>query len=123
MSTHWPSQGQAYPHESARAHVTGEALYVDDIPEVRGTLFAAPIMSPLAHGRLNRIDTQMALACPGVAGVVLAGDVPGSFMQGSVIHDEPIFADQVVEYQGQVVGLIVAKSPAQARAAARKVVL
>ena len=35
-------------HESARAQVTGSATYVDDIAEIRGTLFAAPIMSTIA---------------------------------------------------------------------------
>ena len=29
------------PHESAHLHVAGEALYVDDIPEIAGTLHAA----------------------------------------------------------------------------------
>ena len=35
--------GQSTMHESARAQVTGAAPYVDDIPEVKGTLYAAPI--------------------------------------------------------------------------------
>ena len=68
----WPSQGQAHPHESARAHVSGEALYVDDVPEIKGTLYAAPILSPIAHGLVKRIDTQAASNYPGVVGCVLA---------------------------------------------------
>ena len=32
------AQGRSQPHESARAQVAGGATYVDDIPEVRGTL-------------------------------------------------------------------------------------
>ncbi|MDO8385368.1 MAG: hypothetical protein Q7T13_03080, partial [Polaromonas sp.] len=30
--------GRSHTHESARAQVAGAATYVDDIPEVRGTL-------------------------------------------------------------------------------------
>ena len=45
-------QGRELPHESARLHVTGEAVYIDDIPEVRGTLYAALVLSPVAHGEL-----------------------------------------------------------------------
>ena len=44
-------QGQDIIHESATLHVTGEATYTDDIPELRGTLYAALITSP-AHVRL-----------------------------------------------------------------------
>ncbi len=119
----WPSQGQTHPHESARAHVSGEALYVDDVPELKGTLYAAPIMSPIAHGRIKSINTQAALRVDGVVGCVLANDVPGAKMQGSVIHDEPVFANEVVQHVGQVIGLVVAHSMAQARLAARRVVL
>ena len=49
-------------HESARAHVAGAATYVDDIPELKGTLYAAPILSTVAHGRLLGVDTTAALA-------------------------------------------------------------
>jgi len=30
--------GTPIPHESAQLHVTGEARYIDDLPEPRGTL-------------------------------------------------------------------------------------
>jgi len=36
-----PAQGRELAHESAVLHVTGEAVYTDDIPELRGTLYAA----------------------------------------------------------------------------------
>ena len=56
--------GVSRHHESARAQVAGGATYIDDIPEVRGTLHAAPICSPVAHGRLRGIDATAALALP-----------------------------------------------------------
>jgi len=37
-----PALGQPWPHESARAQVCGAAPYVDDLPETKGTLYAAP---------------------------------------------------------------------------------
>ncbi len=115
--------GVARPHESSAAHVAGGATYVDDIAEVRGTLHGAPILSPVAHGRLLGVDASAALAMPGVRGVVLAQDVPGGKMLASFIGDEPIFARDTVQYVGQVVGLVVADSVMQARRAARKVQL
>ncbi len=110
-------------HESARAQVAGDATYIDDIAEVRGTLFAAPILSAVAHGRLKGVDTRAALAMPGVQGVVLAEDVPGDKLLAAFAHDEPVFAQDTVQHIGQVVGLVVASSVMQARRAARKVQL
>ena len=116
-----PAAGVSRPHESARAQVAGAATYVDDMPVLRGTLYAAPILSSVAHGRLLGVDGAAALAMPGVRDVVLASDIPGHPMLASFIGDEPIFATGTVEHVGQVIGLVVADSVMQARRAARKV--
>ena len=115
--------GVSRPHESAAAQVSGAAPYVDDLPEVRGTLHAAPILSPIAHGRLNGVDARAALALPGVRGVVLTNDIPGDPILGAFAHDEPVFAQDTVQHVGQVIGLVVADTVMQARRAARQVVL
>ncbi|MGE0333465.1 MAG: xanthine dehydrogenase molybdopterin binding subunit [Ramlibacter sp.] len=120
---HTPASGVSRQHESARAQVAGAAPYVDDIPEVKGTLHAAPIMSNVAHGRLRGVDAAAALAMPGVRGIVLAGDIPGDPILAAFGHDEPIFAQDTVQHIGQVVGVIVADTVMQARRAARKVKL
>ena len=118
-----PASGVSHPHESARAQVAGAATYVDDIPEIKGTLHAAPILSTVAHGRLLGIDAAAALAMPGVRGAVLAGDIPGDPVLATFVHDEPVFARDKVEHVGQVVGVVVADTVMQARRAARKVQL
>jgi len=117
------AMGRSHPHESARAQVAGSAHYIDDLPEVKGTLYAAPILSPVAHGRLNGVDATAALALPGVRGVVLSADVPGDKMLAAFAHDEPVFATDSVHHVGQVVGLVVADSVMGARRAARQVKL
>lgn len=118
-----PAAGRSLPHESARAQVAGAATYVDDVPEVKGTLHAAPILSRVARGRLLGVDASQALRMPGVKGVVLAQDIPGDPILATFVHDEPIFARDTVEFVGQVVGLVVADTVMQARRAARKVQL
>ena len=120
MSAH-RTMGQSHPHESAYAQVAGAAHYIDDLPEVKGTLYAAPILSPVAHGRLNGLDTAPALAMPGVRAVVLAQDIPGDPVLAAFAHDEPIFAQDTVHHVGQVIGLVVATSVMEARRAARAV--
>ncbi len=118
-----PACGAPHPHESAHAHVQGLAPYVDDLPEPRGTLHAAPVLSPVAHGRLRGVDVAPALAHPGVRAVVLAADIPGDARLATPAHDEPILADGHVHHAGQVVALVVADTVQAARHAARRVVL
>ncbi|SFB69831.1 xanthine dehydrogenase, molybdenum binding subunit apoprotein [Polaromonas sp. OV174] len=114
--------GRAIAHESANAQVAGAATYVDDIPELKGTLYAAPILSSVAHGRLLGVDARAALAMAGVRDVLLARDIPGDPLLGNFSHDEPVWAQDSVQHIGQVIGLVVAESVMQARRAARKVV-
>ena len=49
-------------HDSAREHVTGRAVYVDDIPEPRGLLYAALVTSPVAHGQLRGVEQEQQAA-------------------------------------------------------------
>ena len=104
------ASGTSKAHESAVAQVRGLATYVDDIAEVKGTLFAAPILSNVAHGKLLGVDTSAALLMPGVRACVLASDIPGHAILASFIGDEPIFAIDTVQHIGQVVGLVVAET-------------
>ena len=46
----------ALAHDSAAKHVSGEAVYVDDIPELPGTLMAYVLMSDRPHARIAGID-------------------------------------------------------------------
>ena len=117
------ASGSNQTHESAAAQVAGGAHYVDDIPEVRGTRYAAPILSTHAHGHLRGVDATAALAMPGVRGLVLTQDIPGETMLAAFAGDEPVFAIDTVQHIGQVIGLIVAETVMQARHAARLVKL
>jgi xanthine dehydrogenase large subunit len=116
-----PACGGSHPHESAAAQIAGAATYVDDIPEVRGTLHAAPILSKVAHGKLLGVESSAALAMSGVRAVILAKDIPGDPMLAAFAGDEPVFATDTVQFIGQVIGLVVADSVMAARHAARQV--
>ena len=69
--------GASRPHESAHLHVAGAATYIDDIPELAGTLHCALGLSPVAHGRLRSMDLDRIRALPGVVDVFSAADIPG----------------------------------------------
>ena len=115
--------GAAIPHDSAHLHVSGEALYTDDIAEVRGTLHAAIGLSERAHARIKSIDLAKVRAAPGVVAVLAAKDVPGKNDYGPVIADDPIFATTLVQYVGQSIFAVAAHTVSQARRAARPAVI
>ena len=110
--------GAAIAHDSAHKHVSGEAVYIDDIPELPGTLMAYVAMSSRAHARITRLDVERARRAPGVHAVLTAADVPGDIDIGPVFRGDPVLADGVVEYAGQAMVAIAAGTLAEARAAA-----
>ncbi|HEY1515523.1 MAG TPA: xanthine dehydrogenase molybdopterin binding subunit [Solirubrobacteraceae bacterium] len=93
-----PAVGIAVPHESAVLHVTGAALYTDDlIYRTKDLLHAHPVQTSYAHARITSLNTEPALAVPGVVRVLTAADVPGVNDAG-VKHDEPLFPSEIMFY-------------------------
>ena len=111
----------AVRHDSAAGHVTGRAHYLDDVPNVPGTLEAALVLSPHAHARIHNIDFSRALAAPGVVAAISAKDIPGRNDIAPIRSDEPLLPTDTVEYEGQPVAAIAARTLDQARAAAKLV--
>src|SRR5205814_9772528 len=68
--------GISRAHESAHLHVAGEATYIDDIPELAGTLHCALGLSPVANGKLTAAALDRIRALPGVVAVISASDIP-----------------------------------------------
>jgi xanthine dehydrogenase large subunit len=100
--------GRSLPHDSAHGHVTGEALYVEDLPRLEGELWVSLVPSPLASGVLRGIDPREALALDGVVGVYTHRDLPGHNRFGPIFHDEPFLADERVDYVHQAVAVVAA---------------
>jgi xanthine dehydrogenase large subunit len=101
----------------APSHVTGKSLYVDDLPVLGGTLYAAVFGSPLAHGHIKKLDTGKAALQHGVVRIFTNEDIPGENQIGGIVPDEPLLAEGEVHYQGQPIALVIAATEAQARAA------
>jgi xanthine dehydrogenase large subunit len=110
--------GHALPHDSAHLHVSGRAAYTDDLPEPRDLLHVAVGMSSKAHARLCAVDLGEVLAAEGVVDVCVAADIPGENNCGPIVHDEKIYATDMVEYAGQAIFAVAAKTVEQARRAA-----
>ncbi|MHC5653646.1 xanthine dehydrogenase molybdopterin binding subunit [Stappia sp. ICDLI1TA098] len=107
------------PHDSAPAHVTGSATYVDDIREPAGTLHVAPGWArDTTRGSLLGLDLAAVRSAPGVVAVLTAADVPGSNDVSPAHGDEPMFADREIVFWGQPLFAVVAETRDQARRAA-----
>jgi xanthine dehydrogenase large subunit len=112
------------PHDSAAKHVSGEAIYIDDIPEARDLLHAYIGMSPIAHGKIKKLDLAPVRAVPGVAAAMGVADLPTHHNDiGPGFAGDPVFAEKIVEYAGQSVFAVAAETRELARAAATKVVV
>lgn len=117
-----PSVGIAVSHESAAQHVTGTALYTDDlVHRTKDVLHAHPVQAPHAHARITALRTEPAMAVAGVVKVLTADDVPGVNDAGAA-DDEPLFPSEVM-FHGQAVCWVLAETLEAARLGANAVEL
>jgi xanthine dehydrogenase large subunit len=112
--------GISRPHESAALHVAGEAAYIDDLPELTGTLHCALGLSPVANGRLKGMRLDAIRAMPGVVAVLTAADIPGRNDCGPIVPDDPILCSGDIGYLGQPVFAVIAHTHDAARRAAAR---
>ncbi|MES2958921.1 MAG: xanthine dehydrogenase molybdopterin binding subunit [Pseudomonadota bacterium] len=113
--------GVNHAHESAHLHVAGEATYIDDLRELEGTLHAALGLSPVAHGKLVRIDVERLRAEPGVEAVFTAAELPGVNDCAPIVKgDDPILAEGEVHYLGQPMFAVIARDRRVARRVAAR---
>jgi xanthine dehydrogenase large subunit len=108
----------AVAHDSAERHVTGGALYIDDLAEPVGLTHVHVGQSERAHARIAALDLSAVRAAPGVVAVLTAADVPGRNDISPTMGDEPVFPEGEVSYLGQPLFAVVAESLPKARAAA-----
>jgi xanthine dehydrogenase large subunit len=111
-------------HESGHKHVTGSAEYIDDIIEPADCLHACLGLSERAHAEIISVDLDSVRAAPGVIGVLTDKDIPGHNDVSPVgRHDDPVFAVGKVEFHGQPMFAVVARTREEARRAAKKAVV
>ncbi len=119
----WPeaAPSRELRHESADAHVSGRAIYVDDAACKRPSLVVWPVCSPHARARILRRDAAAARAMPGVAAVLLAEDIPGRNDAGGSHPGEVLLAQHEALFHGHMVAAVIGDSYEACRAAAARV--
>ena len=107
--------GTPTTRSEGREKVSGAAIYATDVV-LPNMLWAKALRSPIAYGRIEKVDVSKALALPGVHGVVTGADVKGQLI-GRKIYDMPILADEVVRFIGEKVAVVAAETEEIAEAA------
>lgn len=104
--------------------LSGRGSYVDDL-RVEGLTSMAFARSPIAHGRISRVDTSAARALPGVLAVFSAADLGIAPYHYFMVLNErcarPPLAEDKVRFAGEPVVAVVAESRAAAADAAQLV--
>jgi xanthine dehydrogenase molybdopterin binding subunit/xanthine dehydrogenase small subunit len=111
------------PHESAGKHVTGESVFIEDMPVSSELLVGKVVYSKHAHAFIRRIDISGALSIPGVHRVFTAKDIPGENQMGALVHDEICLAENEVTFVGQAIALIAAETEESALEAEKMIII
>ena len=99
--------------------VTGTAPYAAEY-QIPDCLEGVLVTTPILRGKVRSIDTEAALAMPGVVAVLSDERMTGRAAQG-MANEAPFQPAQQVEYWGQPVALVVAESFEDARHAAKNI--
>ncbi|MEM8794930.1 MAG: xanthine dehydrogenase molybdopterin binding subunit [Pseudomonadota bacterium] len=112
---------QAVEHDSALKHLTGRAVYIDDLEAPSSLAHAYLGLADCARGKVNNLDLSAVIACDGVIGVITPADILGdNDISPTHKHDEPILAEETVSFHGQALFAVIAESRDAARRAARR---
>src|SRR5215212_5257362 len=117
-----PSVGTNIPHDSARGHVTGESIYVDDMSPLKNELVVDFYWSRVAHGRIRSLDLDAARNVPGVIALFTHRDLHHNLF-GPIIQDEILLAEDEVTFIGQPIVVIAAESREAIRAAKKAIAI
>ena len=118
--------GAPVPRIDGPLKTTGSAAYASDY-NLPGLVYAVPVCSTIAHGRIQSLDVSAAQGMPGVLLVLHHGNIGPLFRLAAggrnsrIAEDRPPFEDENISYWGQYVALAVAKTFEQAQAAAAAV--
>ena len=124
--------GQSFRRLEDLRLLTGRGLFVDDVNDP-GQAWAHVVRSPHAHAVIDRIDTQVAQAMPGVIGIYTyqsiadLGPMPCATQVATVapmiLPPRPALANGRVRHVGDPVAFVVAETAYAARDAAEQVVV
>ena len=117
------------PRIDLKDKVTGRAEYVEDLPDLPNTAYAATLLSPYSHAKVLSVDSSEALKMPGVLGIVdrehLDGVNPRLKLAPhehlKITDDQDFVAIDKVRFDGDLVAVIAAEDLRRAERALEKI--
>lgn len=103
-------------HIGANEIATGKARYAGDLT-LPGLLFGKLLYTRVPVARIRRIDVSRAREMPGVVTVMTAADVPGENSYLYWLDDQPLFVEEFVRYQGDILAAVAAETEEEAEGA------
>jgi xanthine dehydrogenase large subunit len=103
-------------HDSAHTHVTGKSEFIDDRPFTKNELHVEVFFSTEPHAKIKKLNLDQALKIPGVVAIYTAKDFHHN-LWGTIFQDQPLLADQEVNFAGEAIAIIAAETRDAAREA------
>src|SRR5712692_2732493 len=99
-----PAVGRPVPRKEGREKVTGAAKYIDDL-SFPGMLYGATVRSPVARGRIRKIEFSAGIPWEQFT-IVTAKDIPGDNCVALIVDDQPYLAAEFVNHPEEAVVLL-----------------
>lgn len=110
-------------HLSGKLHVTGKSTFIENIAQqAKDCLYAYPVVSSQAKAKIVKIDCEITKTNPNFRALLTYKDIPGV---NNIAHgngdNQPVLAEEVVNYVGEPIALVVATSREDAISLSKKI--
>lgn len=102
--------GKNIPHDSAKGHVSGESVFIDDMPFAKNELYVDFLGSPYAHAKINNVDLNEASKIEGIVGLYTYKDLKGLNKFGPIIQDEHLLAEDHATFMYEPIVVIAGEN-------------
>ncbi|KAL3653264.1 aryl-alcohol oxidase 3 [Castilleja foliolosa] len=122
LSREYHPVGEPMAKSGAAIQASGEAVYVDDIPSPPSCLHGAFICSTKPVARVKGISFKSHPEPAEVTAVISVKDIPRNgenIGSQAIFGGEPLFADAVTRFAGDLIAVVVAESQKSANLAAK----
>lgn len=96
-------------HNSSRTHVTGSSEFIDDRLPLRNEVFCDIFYSSKAHAKIIELDYSNVLNAKNIITVLTAKDLEQNAW-GTIFQDQPILAEEIVNFAGEPIAIVVAET-------------
>ena len=118
-----------HPRIDLREKVSGQAQYIEDLPDLPQTAYGATLLSPYSHARILSIDSSEAEGCPNILAILDREHLDGLNPRLKLAHhehlklsdDQDFIAIDKVRFDGELVAVVVAEDLRTAQRALEKI--